>query len=659
MPVLRPAAPTAPQPAGLIRAPRIVAAIGGAAFLLVATASFAQPRCVGDCNGTGEVTINELLMGVNIVLGSAALTACPAFDTGDTGQVTIADLIRAVGVALSGCPAVETPTASTSPTQVVTGTPTNTSSATDTPTETLPPTTTPTPTFTPIPRFVDNGDGTFTDFQTNLRWEKKVAGSGCLHCSDDFYSWEPGLARGPRASVFDWLSRVNAEPGDVEPGLGGHGDWRLPSREELESLVDCNFGPACIHPLVGSTAIDAPFWTFTTRGDEPSRAWQISFNMGLVFDSPKNFDAHVRAVRGGQPVRVPDGPVPRFIDNFDGTVTDTVTGLMWETKVPGSGCVRCVDEEFAWEPGRATSAKPSIFDWLSQLNGYFTDIGPAQPGFAGHSDWRIPSRAELESIVDCGAGSPCIDPVFGSTRTDLYWTTTALGQTPERAWKISFGAGSVTDGPKHDLAYVRAVRGAPRAFPTPSTAVGTQGADTSTPTDTLTPPSMTSTTTVTRTAAPTNTRSVMPTITMTQLPATSTATRTPTASRTRTAPATATPTPTVTSLPTLTPTIAVDLNGSWEGFWDGPCEYGLCYLTLYVTQTGRDLRIGPILEDARCRPSELVGTLDGALWSASAPTAYFTGNGKANGNPDYMTGTYVLYASGACPRRSGTFRVWR
>lgn len=48
--------------------------------------------CGGDCSGDGEVTVNELILGVNIVLGNTALGQCPAFDTGGDGEVTIDEL---------------------------------------------------------------------------------------------------------------------------------------------------------------------------------------------------------------------------------------------------------------------------------------------------------------------------------------------------------------------------------------------------------------------------------------------------------------------------------------------------------------------------------------------------------------------------------------
>src|SRR5262249_58715806 len=45
--------------------------------------------CVGDCNGDGVVTINELILAVNIALGDAPISACPAIDAHHNGQRTI------------------------------------------------------------------------------------------------------------------------------------------------------------------------------------------------------------------------------------------------------------------------------------------------------------------------------------------------------------------------------------------------------------------------------------------------------------------------------------------------------------------------------------------------------------------------------------------
>jgi len=81
--------------------------------------------CVGDCTGDGMVQINDLVLGVNIALGSAAIAECPSLDDG-SGMVTVARLIIAVNNALNGC-AGGTPTPTTTPIPG-TGTPTGTPS---------------------------------------------------------------------------------------------------------------------------------------------------------------------------------------------------------------------------------------------------------------------------------------------------------------------------------------------------------------------------------------------------------------------------------------------------------------------------------------------------------------------------------------------------
>lgn len=59
--------------------------------------------CVGDCNGDGVVTVNEIIIGVNIALGNQTLDQCPSFDANGNGAVTVDELIKAVNNALNGC----------------------------------------------------------------------------------------------------------------------------------------------------------------------------------------------------------------------------------------------------------------------------------------------------------------------------------------------------------------------------------------------------------------------------------------------------------------------------------------------------------------------------------------------------------------------------
>ena len=75
------------------------------AVLLSLTARRAMADCIGDCNSNDEVTVNELILGVNIALGAAQLAQCAAFDANADGEVAVNELIGGVNSVLTGCPA--------------------------------------------------------------------------------------------------------------------------------------------------------------------------------------------------------------------------------------------------------------------------------------------------------------------------------------------------------------------------------------------------------------------------------------------------------------------------------------------------------------------------------------------------------------------------
>jgi len=61
------------------------------------------PACPGDCTADGNVTVDELVRGVNIALGIQATESCASFDRNNDGSVTVDELVRAVNAALNGC----------------------------------------------------------------------------------------------------------------------------------------------------------------------------------------------------------------------------------------------------------------------------------------------------------------------------------------------------------------------------------------------------------------------------------------------------------------------------------------------------------------------------------------------------------------------------
>jgi hypothetical protein len=221
-------------------------------------------ECIGDCDGSGDVQINEIISCVNIALGTAQLSPCASCDADGDGEVAINELILAVNAALNGCSV-------------------------------------PGATPTPVPRFIDNGDGTVSDNQTGLMWEKKtgaVGGSADYSNPDNVNNWYNWSASGTAAdgTVFtDFLPRVNGTH------LGGHTDWRLPTIDELQTILlaayPCGTHP-CIDAVFGPTQ-SYYYWSASTLTPYPDHAWIVSFNDGYVNNDYKPNSSDVRAVRSG------------------------------------------------------------------------------------------------------------------------------------------------------------------------------------------------------------------------------------------------------------------------------------------------------------------------------------------------------------------------
>ena len=83
-------------------------AVSGGVSVLVPTptpaASVARPFCPGDCNGDGDVLVNELTVAVRIMAGEIPLSECPAADADGDGEVFVTDITRGVISLATGCP---------------------------------------------------------------------------------------------------------------------------------------------------------------------------------------------------------------------------------------------------------------------------------------------------------------------------------------------------------------------------------------------------------------------------------------------------------------------------------------------------------------------------------------------------------------------------
>jgi len=83
--------------------------------------------------------------------------------------------------------------------------------------------------------------------------------------------------------------------------VGGRKGWRLPTVDELESLVDpTQFSPALPsgHPFLNVRSVD--YWSSTTYASTTDHAWFVSMFVGEVGNYDKSFYNSVWPVRGGQ-----------------------------------------------------------------------------------------------------------------------------------------------------------------------------------------------------------------------------------------------------------------------------------------------------------------------------------------------------------------------
>jgi hypothetical protein len=273
------------------------------------------------------------------------------------------------------------------------------------------------------------------DNVTGLIWEVKtnkdnVKNYNNPHDADNTYTWydsNPATnggnagTSGSGTDTEDFIAELNAA------NFGGHNDWRLPTIKELSTLVNSSIVIPSIDAAWFPNTVSSSYCSSTTYAGYTGYAWSVDFGIGGVYGHYKSYSYYVRAVRGGQ-----TGPLDDLIINDDGTVSDPNTNLMWQ---------------------QATAA--GTYNWeqaLSYVHGLNTQ------NFAGYSDWRLPNRNELQTLVDYSRYNPTIDPLLAPTTvSSVYWSSTTVANF--YAWYVDFLNGYVDYSDKSNSYYVRAVRG--------------------------------------------------------------------------------------------------------------------------------------------------------------------------------------------------------
>ena len=145
-------------------------------------------------------------------------------------------------------------------------------------------------------RFTDNGDGTVTDENTKLVWEKQSRDRG-IHESGNGFPWG--------AAVAEHVQPLN------DMAFAGHTDWRMPNLREQQSIVDYQqFEPAApaafddgcqqgCTVLTCSCSVTAGYWSSTSDVSAPGSGWYQLYRRGDVATLNKLGTNGVRAVRGG------------------------------------------------------------------------------------------------------------------------------------------------------------------------------------------------------------------------------------------------------------------------------------------------------------------------------------------------------------------------
>lgn len=144
-----------------------------------------------------------------------------------------------------------------------------------------------------------------------------------------------------------------------------------------------------------------------------------------------------------QPVTRPDRI---YTDHQDGTITDLRTGLMWQKCSLGEDyrdntCTGYVDG-FDWEETREV---------IEVVN-----IGT---GTHGYNDWRLPTIAELRTLLDKACFNPTINTTIFPTTVNWYWSSSQSSENKIRVMNFTLGFESnSTPGPP---TYIKLVRKSP------------------------------------------------------------------------------------------------------------------------------------------------------------------------------------------------------
>jgi hypothetical protein len=159
-----------------------------------------------------------------------------------------------------------------------------------------------------------------------------------------------------------------------------------------------------------------------------------------------------------------DGEILKSDSSEWSCVLDKKSSLMWEVKNEDEGLQYALNT-YTWfdgQSGRDSGTYTKNCYWGKSCNtkSYIEDIN--QSVLCSFNDWRLPSRSELNSIVDYYGDSDTLINLdfFPNTQMDTYWTSSSLKDSPSLAYEIPFFFGGSIARDKTIDTFVRLVRSA-------------------------------------------------------------------------------------------------------------------------------------------------------------------------------------------------------
>ncbi len=221
-------------------------------------------------------------------------------------------------------------------------------------------------------------------------------------------------------STYTWANAVSYCE-NLE--YAGYTDWRLPTPKELLTIVDNSRYKPVIDTTYFPNTPSSYFWSSSTHAYDTNDAWLVDFSYGSVYGNYKTGNLYVRCVRGAA---LPTGSFTSSTIQGDVIVTDTETGPIWQkTYVSGK----------TWQ---------QALSYCESLT------------YAGYSDWRLPNKNELASLINYEKYSPASD--FPDMPSNYFWSSSTGAHNTNYAWRVSFNNGYVGYSNKTDDVYVRCVR---------------------------------------------------------------------------------------------------------------------------------------------------------------------------------------------------------